>query len=1018
MTPERYRQVGELYHAALSVKTEERVAFLDRVCEGDEDLRREVESLIESHTQAADFIAEPALADVAQVLAAGQSTELIGQRIARYRVVSLIGAGGMGRVYLAQDTVLGRRVALKLLPEHLTHDKIQVQRFRQEARAASALNHPNILTVHEIGQVDGAEFIATEYVEGETLRARLTRTSLKTVDALDIAGQVAGALIVAHAAGIIHRDIKPENVMIRPDGYVKVLDFGLAKLTENLSGPPLRELDAATAIMTNPGVVMGTVEYMSPEQARGRPVDGRTDVWSLGVVIYEMLAGLRPFEAATQGDVIVSVLEKEPLALTRHAAHAPAELERIVTKALAKDTDERYQTIKDMAIDLKRLSRRMQVEAELERTAQPKESGKPATTDGQKVVESTQRQAVTRTVGGAALTSSLEYAVIQIRRQRAVIVLAGVLFTAVLGGAGYSLYRLLSWNETKPPAPFQAMKITQVTGDGNATVAAISPDGRYVAYVLRDKGREMLRVRQVATSSDLQLVPPAEIFYVGLTFSPDGDYLYYVTLQAPGAPGVLLESKMSGTLYRVPVLGGTSRRLLTGVDDPVTFSPDGGRFAFVRAYSDRGETALMVANADGSGEQRLAGRPIPDVYVRNQRYGSGPAWSPDGKVIVCGVGRFAQQHVVAVSAVDGSEKPVGSRSWQFVGRLAWLPDGSGLVMIGKDENLPSQLWQLSYPAGEARRITNDLNIYEDVSLDADAGSLVTIQRHAGTKNLWVVAPDDDSAQAKKIMSAMTGGPAVVVEVVSWTPDGRLVYTAKTGDRTDLWVVNHDGTEQKQLTAFGKSLNGRPSVSPDGRYIVFGSDMAGPHNIWRVDIDGSNPVRLTSGELESWPTCSPDGRWVVYASDSSGENSLWKVPIEGGEPVQLTATVGFTIPSVSPDGKAVAYLDRDERVGSPVRVRIVVIPFEGGDPVKTIDLPPTFEHLAVRWTPDGRALAYVDTRDGVDNIWSRPLEGGASRQITDFKSDRIGIFDWSSDGKQLALWSGTPTSNVVLISNFR
>jgi Tol biopolymer transport system component len=685
-----------------------------------------------------------------------------------------------------------------------------------------------------------------------------------------------------------------------------------------------------------------------------------------------------------------------------------------VTKALAKDPDERYQTIKDMAIDLRGLRRRLDVEAELERTAPPEGSGDGATTGGQTVVSSDQGQDVTRTgrLGVAAQTSSLEYGVTEIRRHKVGVALASVLSIAALVGGGYGLFQLLDRNETKPPTPFQAMRITEVTADGNARAAAISPDGRYVAYVLSDNQRETLRVRQVATSSDLQVVPPVESFYIGLTFSPDGDYLYYVTLQTRGSLGSVQDSAVSGTLYRVPVLGGVSRKLLTGVSSPVTFSPDGGRFAFVRADPNGNESALMLANVDGGREQRLASRPPPDVYVSNGRYGSGPAWSPDGKVIVCGVGRFARQQVVAVSAVDGSEKPLGSQSWQFVGRLAWLPDGSGLVMTARDQGLSSQLWQLSYAAGEARRITNDLNSYADLSLEADAGSLVTVQSAPLNLSLWVVTPGENPTRAKKIVSA-----AGALEV-AWTPDGRLVYPAKSGEATNLWVVNQDGAEPKQLTAFTNSVNVRPNVSPDGRYIVFGSDRAGPRtrNIWRVDLDGSHPVQLTSGEGETWPTCSRDGHWVIYSARVSGKHSIRKVPIDGGEPVQLKVTENFTIPSVSPDGKLIAYTDKDERADSPER--IVVIPFDGGDPVKTFDLPPTFQHAAVRWKLDGRALTYVDIRDGVDNIWSQPLEGGAPRQITDFKSDGIGIFDWSPDGKQLALWRGMENRNVVLISDFR
>src|SRR6266542_17346 len=351
MTPERHRQIGDIYHAALEVEAKQRSAFLDRACAGDTTLRREVESLIESHEQGADFIEAPALAVAAELLAEGEAGAVLGQTFGRYRVLSLLGAGGMGRVYLAEDTGLGRRVALKFLPEYFTDNKNQVQRFRQEARAASALNHPGILTVYEVGQLDGTEFIATEYVEGETLGTRLTHGPFAVREALDVAAQVADALVAAHQAGIVHRDIKPDNLMIRRDGYVKILDFGLAKLTENISGPRSGKFEAPTIpdVRTNPGVVMGTARYMSPEQARGLPVDVRTDVWSLGVVVYEMVAGRPPFGGATHSDTIVSILEREPTPLQRHVPETPAELERIVTKALAKNTEERYQTVKDMA---------------------------------------------------------------------------------------------------------------------------------------------------------------------------------------------------------------------------------------------------------------------------------------------------------------------------------------------------------------------------------------------------------------------------------------------------------------------------------------------------------------------------------------------------------------------------------------------------------------------------------------------------------------------------------------------
>jgi serine/threonine protein kinase/Tol biopolymer transport system component len=1014
MTSDKRSRVEEVLSAALDRHPNERVAFLERACGGDAELRREVESLL-------GWAVNDGLMSTAQVAALVEDTEHAlnaGERLGNYEVLRRIGAGGMGEVYLARDTRLGRQVALKLLPAAAVLHYDRVRRFMQEAQVVSALNHPNILTIHEVAQSGTMHYIVTEYVEGETLRERLQRSPFRLREVLEVAVQLADALAAAHRTGIIHRDVKPENIMIRRDRIVKLLDFGLAKLMEDLAELGSADAEAPTrqAIRTNPGMVMGTAAYMSPEQARGLAVDVRTDVWSLGCVLYEMVAGRRPFEGATHGDTIVLILEREPVPLVRHVPEVPPELERIVQKALTKDAEERYQTIKDMAIDLRRLKNRLEAEAELERSA-PAEGRDRVTSIGQGLAASTPEAGVPPTAPiGAASTSSLEYAVTEIRRHKVGVALVGVILIGALVGGGYSVYRLLGGRVRSPT--LREMKITELTADGTATVAALSRDGKYVAYVLREQGRETLRIRQVSTASDLQLVLPSEVFHVGLTFSPEGDYLCYVTLPVRRGPVYLPD--LSGTLYRVPVLGGVSRRLLTGVDSPITFSPDGSRFAFVRVDRSSGASALVVANADGGEEHRLSIRRPPDVYVTDIRLspgwaGSGPAWSPDGKVIACGVGRFARQQVVEVSALDGSEKPIGSQSWQFVGRLAWLPDGSGLVMTATEQSLSSQLWQLSYPAGEARRITNDLNSYADLGLDAGADSLVTVQS-VGTQHLWVVTPSEDPTRAKKVVSTTLSGRSTGGPLVSWTPDGRLVYAAKSGDRSNLWVVNRDGTEPKQLTAFTNSINTRPSVSPDGRYIAFVSDRSGARNIWRVDIDGSNLVQLTTGELDTYPTCSPDSRWVVYASRASGKHSIRKVPIEGGEAVLLQGTELIPMPTVSPDGKLILYVDRDEGVDSPDR--ILLIPFDGGKPVKIFDLPPTCENDVMRWTPDGRALTYVDTRDDAANIWSQPLKGGTPRQITDFKSDSIGVFDWSRDGKQLALWRGTQNQNVVLIRDFK
>jgi eukaryotic-like serine/threonine-protein kinase len=366
MTPERLEQIEELFHSALELEPDERAGFLARSCDGDEGLRREVETLLESHELGESFIEQPAADLAADLLADGQGRLEAGRPVGHYAIRSLLGEGGMGEVYLAEDVRLGRPVALKLLPARFTAEADRVRRFEREARAASALNHPNIVTIHEIVQADSLHFIATEFVDGKTLREHMADAGVPVCDALDIAMQVASALAAAHEAGIVHRDIKPENVMIRPDGFVKVLDFGLAKLAPHRAAAGAPETRTRLTAETHPGTIMGTVAYMSPEQARGLEVDGRTDLWSLGVVLYEMVAGRKPFDGATPTDAIISIAERELEPLAKHAPDAPARLERILRKALAKEREVRYQTAKDLLADLKALRRELETVAGVE----------------------------------------------------------------------------------------------------------------------------------------------------------------------------------------------------------------------------------------------------------------------------------------------------------------------------------------------------------------------------------------------------------------------------------------------------------------------------------------------------------------------------------------------------------------------------------------------------------------------------------------------------------------------------
>jgi len=597
-------------------------------------------------------------------------------------------------------------------------------------------------------------------------------------------------------------------------------------------------------------------------------------------------------------------------------------------------------------------------------------------------------------------TSSAEYVAGEIKRHKLGAAVAIGLLILAVAGIGIWIYRASSAVQKKS-APFQNAKLQRLTTSGKASDAGISPDGKYVAHVKSEAGQESLWLRQVATTSDTQIVPPAQQFYYGITFSKDGDYIYYAVGEA---------NNPARTLYQVPVLGGASRKVIENVTSPVSLSPDGMRLAFMRSNPLGGESALVVANADGTGERQVAVRKQPNNFSPG-----GPTWSPDGKLIASGALNYdpatgGTWTVVAVEVESGAERPITSQKLSNVGQVAWLADGSGLALIATEQGTPSaQIWYLSYPEGELHKISNDLNNYSRLSLTADSSALVTVQTE-GASSVWV-APQADASHAKQISSGRYDG----AEGLSWMSDGRVVYTSRESGITDVWIMDEDGKNQKQLTSHART-NNEPWPTSDGRYIVFRSIRSGAWSIWRMDTDGGNLKQLTVGPLDNYARSSPDGRWVVFSSARSGSNRLWKVSIDGGDAVRLTNQYTLN-PAVSPDGQLIACHYREDQPNPPFKV--AVIPFAGGDPIKVLDFPHSFNGgPGLRWTPDGRAVTFIDTVDGVSNIWSLPLDGGKPVQLTAFKTDQIFWFDFSRDGKQLALSRGTQTSDVVLIKDFR
>src|SRR5258705_3246884 len=1000
MPPERWQQIDQLFHSALERAPQERALFITEACAGDETLKREVESLLKSHEQAESFIEQPASDVAAELLASGRVKLTIGQQIGHYTITELLGVGGMGEVYLAQDIKLGRKVALKLLPAQITTEAERVRRFEREARAASSLNHPNILTIYEIGETDGTYYIATEFVEGRTLRQHIDSARMGFAEVLRVAVQLASALSAAHNAGVIHRDIKPENIMLRPDGYVKVLDFGLAKLSEQ-AGPTIAAEAPTIQVRTGAGVVIGTAGYMSPEQARGLAVDGRSDIFSLGAVIYEMVGRRKLFAGEPPSDTLAAILKTEPPPLSHLAPQAPSELVRIVRKSLSKDREERYQVVKDLLIDLRALKQELDFQTKLESSVMP---------DGSAELTGTVRASPTDAVSAphsadtrSAINTITESLSIEIKRHKVgTAIILVTLLLAVVAGVSW-IYKLRS----TPPevSHFQNIQLARITNSGNAIDAMISPDGKYIVYALSDKNRQSLWIRQVSTANDKEIVPAAPVGFFGMTFSPDGTELYYAVKSNLDA----------GTLYRVPVLGGIPVKILEKIDGPISFSPDGKRFVLLRGnYPNQGESALMVANVDGSAEQTLAVRKQPERFC--PIFFAGPSWSPDGKVIAATVATVgASFRVVGFSVQGGREQVLSTDGWPFAARVQWLPDMSGLLAVGGDNPASAPIWFLSYPEGKRRRVTNDLNTYRAIGSTADGSKFSTVQAN-GLVNVWV-APEGDAARAVQLPTGNVGFYSSAGTNFSWTPNGRVVFVSNEGGAADIWVMDPDGKNRKQLTANGRS-NMSPAVSADGRYIVFMSSQNGVRNLWRMNSDGSNPKRLTNGLADSLPAISPDSKWVVYATFDGAKPTLWKVSIDGGSPVQLTNNVG-TSPTISPDGQFVAYLYPDSPDPFAPPNRIAVMSLADGTTTKTFAFQGSGTVAATaQWSADGKSILYGVINSNVTNIWSQPLDGGPAKQITDFKDSLMTGFAWSRDGKQLACTRGILVRDAVLITDLK
>ena len=908
-----------------------------------------------------------------------------GSVVSHYRILSPVGEGGMGVVYLAEDITLSRRAALKFLPEKTHTDAASLERFLREARAASALNHPGICTIYEFGEHEGRSFLAMEFLEGKSLDKVPTAQPMALDRLLDFGIQATDALDAAHRKGIVHSDIKPANLFLSPSGQLKVLDFGLAKLTEAAASDATSDgPDAATAAnsLTSAGSAVGTVAYMSPEQARGEKLDARSDLFSLGVVLYQLATGKHPFGGTTTAVIFSNILNHAPTAPLELNAALPAEFGRILNKALDKDPDLRYQSAADMRADLKRLRK----ETTSDRAIATASSGStPAAGIGGVSFTSGVNAAAVSGSSAAGLSSGVGIAGKPLGRGKLLVI--GLVAAVIVAGLALAIWRVMPRT-----TPFSNVSLRQITDSGDASILAMSPDGKTLALVKVDKGKSSLWIRNLPTNAETQILPPFGGNYVGLAFGVDGNNLYFSRSSE--------DSSYIRTLYSIPVFGGTPRTLIRDVDSAPSFSPDGQRFVFLRQTPELKDhfAEMHVVNADLSGDELVYHGDNPSSF---------PHWSPDGKKIAWNELRNGRETFYQVYDVESKQTRTvpAPADLQFGQYFGWMPDSEHLVgTYLRQQSDIVQIGLLDLASGQLKPITNDLNTYSFVAISGDGHKFATVSSTLDSE-LSFYKSDGGTAVS-------TASLRISPAALAWQDATHIAFIGH--GRIDLYDREKQGVAPVDTGEV--QVGGFISACADGKIVFTGIPKGVDHSeAFRVNADGTGVSRLTTGKLVRGPQCLT-GDAVNYTELDGTTAIAWSMPLAGGTARKLftasgTNPVAFSKDGIVAVGRTAGVDVHDERILA-----------EAHDMAHP-DSPPKPLTLDKRWsinrwhlTPDGKALVYPIIENGQWSLFSQPLDGSPGKAMIESSPIPIRDYGWSPDGTQLVVLREQSNSNVLLITD--